>query len=280
MAQFLTKQLLLSHKKLLITSLCLGILGGSFTAANMADAAIPVIDTANIAKQAQTWAETVKIVNTTTQQVALMLKDMKILPESVYNKYVQNIEKGHNDIANILNQKGGAFVGTPGFNGSSSTVQKVDVQQFLTTQIPGIATGDFSTSSRQAAVLMATGAVLRNNENTLEIYQQITKALSDASNEMTELLKENQNVEGTVQAQQIASQIAAKQVQIDSYRAYLAALDGQQRIIRDQAEAQTKKNDIESAANIGRANREAIEQDTEDYKNTPGTNYVFGGPWR
>lgn len=279
MASLISKEFLLAHKKFLIASLLLGALSGGFAATSLSEAAIPVIDTANIAKQAETLAETIKVVNTTTQQVALMLKDMKILPEDVYEKYVTGFEQGQGQIQKILSQQGGVYVGTPGINGSAPTT-KADVSQILMSQFPSIGAGEVDLNNRTAVILASTGALMRNHESTLKIYQQITDKLTDANQRLDELLKLNQNAQGTVQAQQINAQISAIKVEIDTYSSYLSALDKQSKIYKDYSEAQQRQNDIQLAKNKAQAEKEAIEKAHDDYVNTPGKTYAIGGGWR
>lgn len=279
MATILTSQFLLAHKKLLITGLLVGALTGGMAASDTARAAIPVVDTANIAKTAEQLTQTIKVVSNTTQQVALMLKDLKNLPQSVYDKYVASAKKGDTEIANILNSHGGIYSQTVIKEFPDNKNQKVDVDKYMSVMIPALPEGSYKLNDRTAATMVAVGTLLSTNKNTMEVYQQITKALADSSQQLDDLINTSQSVEGSVQAQQVASQIAGVQARIDMYRGYLEVMDNQQKVLKAQAEAQQKKNDIDMAQNNAAANKKAIEEDSTNYQNTPGTRRAFGGGW-
>lgn len=274
----LAATLLKSHKKTAAAITAVGILTGGVLGNSYVEAAIPVIDTANIAKQAETLAETIKVVTNTAEQVSLMLKDMKVLPESVYKKYTDSFNKGQEKIADVLNNNGAMLAGTTGIAGDTN-VNKVDVSKFLSQNFPGLSNSNYSMDGRTTALLTATGALLRNNENTVAAYQEIMKALDDTNTELGKLLEQSANVEGSVQAQQISNQIQAKQAQIESLRTALSALDAQQKVMTSQAEAQEKKNQIDLATNQGEAEKKAAQQIAKDYEDIPAS-YAFGDGFR
>lgn len=267
------KKSILRHK--IATSLILtsGFVCGSMAAITGANAAIPVIDTANIAKQAQTYAETVKVVSNTAEQIALLSKNLKLIDQATYDKWMTAIKTNKTKLDNVMAKNGGALGkitgGTVGINGTGG--MEVDVSQFLEQNFPGLSKNS-TLSDNQQAVLAGLGAVMRNNENTLQAYQEIMKGLDTASSELNDLLKASKNVSGSVQAMQISNAIAVKKAEIDSYKTALSTLDAQQKILTSQAEAQQKKNDIDYRKNAAEANKAAREEMHANLEADPGIN--------
>lgn len=69
-----------------LTTLAVLAAVGGFHNLALAGGPIPVVDDSNIAQQAKTYAETMKVVTNTAQQITLQLQELKAWPEEQLNK--------------------------------------------------------------------------------------------------------------------------------------------------------------------------------------------------
>ena len=64
----------------------------AFSVSKLTEAAIPVIDAANIEQQALTYAETIKTVMNTAQQISLQLKELQSLSCNTMNDFKSSLD--------------------------------------------------------------------------------------------------------------------------------------------------------------------------------------------
>ena len=79
---------------------------------SQSQAAIAVIDMQNIAQQAKTYAESVKLVAQTAQQITLQAKELAAFPSNLINSYNQGINNSLNNLKNTLTKATTTFATT------------------------------------------------------------------------------------------------------------------------------------------------------------------------
>ncbi len=221
--------------------LCAVLLTGTLTAPP-AHAAIPVIDSSNIMQQAKTYAETMKVVQNTREQIQLYTKDLASLPKTILNTYKKGLLDGWDRITAIMQKNGGVLYGTPGYAGGPG--MPIDVTGYMNQNIPGIVGNDLpgSIDSYRSARMIILGTVMRNNTETLTAIQQNLAELDKTREALAEAMDASANATGSVQAAQAASQINGLKVKMDMINANIEALKVQQGAIKNQAEMQDKQN--------------------------------------
>ena len=123
--------------------------------------------------------------------------------------------------------------------------------KYLAAIIPAMTddNGKISWNAKNVAKMAYQGAIMTNNKDVLEAYKKISTELEDANKELQDLMEENAKLgtdskTGTLAAQQLNNQIKAVQARIQTYETMMKSLQGQNDIIRSQAEAQEKTNEI------------------------------------
>jgi hypothetical protein len=226
------------YRKLVVAALIMG--GVSGISIYHAQAAIPVIDTANIAKQAETLAETIKIVTNTAAQIAQEAKELAGLPETVLNNQKAGIDQG----ITILKK---ATTGKDGFFPEAGVLEGV-----LNSTLPKTTIGDLpqTVTSERANDTTINENLSKSNQETLKSYKLLMDELDAASKRLADLLEQNKNPEGSKQVLQIANAIAAERAHIDSIVASLNALDARHNVLKHQAEivkAENHKNTVKAS---------------------------------
>lgn len=212
------------------------------TGAAQSHASIAVIDTSNIAQQAKTYAETMKVVQNTREQIQLYTKDLAQLPRQILDSYKKGLLDGWDRITAIMQKNGGVLRGTPGIAGGPGI--PIDPTGYMQKNIPGIIGNDLpgTIDSYRSARLIILGTVMRNNTETLTAIQQNMEELENTRDALQDAMQASADATGSVQAQQAANQIAALQVKMQSLQANIEALKIQQGAIKNQADAQDKQN--------------------------------------
>lgn len=239
-------QTLADNKKKTIVALVAGLLTGTMF---ISDGAYLVKDVQNIAQTIKVYTETTKVVTNTLKQLGLSEIDLNNI-NNFLKKFNTSFETHQQNIDRLMTSNGG-FMGT-GFNGAASDNDKYSTaDKYLAAIIPAMTddNGKISWNAKNVAKMAYQGAIMTNNKDVLEAYKKISTELEDANKELADLLEENAKLgtdskTGTLAAQQLNNQIKAVQARIQTYEAMMKSLQGQNEIIRSQAAAQEKSNEI------------------------------------
>lgn len=217
------------------------------TATLPAHAAIPVIDTSNIAEQAKTYAETIKVVTNTKAQIELMTQELKKLPSSILSSYKTAFSEGISRVASILQQNGGVIYTSTGIAGGQyAGISTAEINKQMTLRFPGIIGNDLpaSMTAERTARSVAISSIMENNANTLAAYSSLVNELNGCMRDLKDLQELSHNATGNMQAQQIANDIQMVTNHMNNINTAILALKGQQSAMQSQAEAQEKQNQI------------------------------------
>lgn len=95
---------------------------------------------------------------------------------------------------------------------------------------------------------------MENNKSTLKQYAELMGELHAAMKDLQDLQDASSNAKGIMQAQQIANDIYATNARIDNIRTAILAIKGQNDVMQNQAEAQSRQNDIQMQQGMNQAN--------------------------
>lgn len=237
--------------KLFAAVAVMGIIIGAGIATTQA--AIPVIDSQNIAQQLKTYTETAKIVSQTAEQITLQAKELASLPTSVLRQYTNGINNSIRSINNTLNS-------TIVFAENST---ENTIRQYWENKFPVLNNSDdwvISERNHLAIITNLQEEQSEDNRQSLVAYQELMRELDDNQAMLDDLLEVNQNIEGNKQGQQISNQIAGVTANIKRIELALRALDHKQKIEADQAELTVRKNDMILAQQRADAEAAAIDE--------------------
>ena len=176
-------------------------------------AAIAVIDMQNIAQQAKTYAESVKLVTQTAQQITLQAKELAAFPSNLINSYNQGINNSLNNLKNTLTKATTTF---------ATTATEAQIKSYWENKFTQINADDNWAISEQNKEMMAE----------LDANQKM----------LNELLRKNADIEGNKQGQQLANQIAGIKANIDRINLNMQALEGKHKVESAQAKITSDEN--------------------------------------
>ena len=237
--------------KILAAAAVVGIILGAGFATSQA--AIPAVDTQNIAQQLKTYTETAKIVSQTAEQITLQAKELASLPTSVLRQYTNGINNSIRSINNTLNS-------TVVF---SENATENTIRQYWENKFPELNNSDdwvISERNHLAIITNLQEEQSEDNKQSLVAYQQLMRELDDNQAMLDDLLEQNENIEGNKQGQQLSNQIAGVTANIKRIELALRALDAKQKIEADQAEITVRKNDMILAQQRADAEAAAIDE--------------------
>lgn len=245
-------QALADNKKKAIFCLIAGLFTGTVF---ISDGAYLVKDVKNIAQTVKVYTETAKVVANTLKQVGLSEIDIANI-NGFLEKFQTKFGEQNKRMENILAEHTG-YIGT-GFAGDT---EFSSADKYLKTIMPVISSDDgkISLNARNVARMVYMTAIMDNNQNVLEATKDIQEGLTEAHKELEDLMEENRKLgisgkKGTLAAQQINNQIKVVQARIDSYNTILKSIMSENEIVRSQAEAQEKQNEV--IANKAQTERE------------------------
>lgn len=253
---------MVQFKKQALTVFCMLALTGSIsTQTQPVQAAIPVIDTDNILQQLKTFEETQKLNATTLQQQLLAEKEILSLPMDILNDYKKKMSESWKSILDILGSNGTTIRGTTGIY-SDKNVPEIEIGPWFNQKFPGIIGNDLpeTMQSARTAKYMAIATLMANNKNTVTAIQKLTAELDGINNEIQQAEQESANAQGQMQAQQVANHIAALQTRAQSIKIIIQSLQGQQQALKNQAETQEKKNQLDLQDAQAQSEHEAIQK--------------------
>ena len=255
----------MNAKKFMVTAAVAGLVFGAGYVTTRA--AIPVIDSQNIAQQLKTYTETAKLVSQTAEQITLQAKELASLPTSTLRQYTNSINNSIRSINNTLNS-------TIVF---SENATENTIRQYWENKFPVLNNSDDWVISERNHLSIITNlqeTQSEDNKQSLVAYQELMRELDDNQAILDDLLEQNQNIEGNKQGQQLSNQIAGVTANIKRIELALRALDHKQKIEADQAELTVRKNDLILAQQ--RADAEAAAIDALD---TTTKTAAMDDPW-
>jgi len=231
-------------KKAAVVSLVIGSITGAGLYNSAMAGPIPVIDSANIAKQADTLAETIKIVTNTAMQIALQQKELAPLSGDVLDVHMTGWKQGLAAVLESVNKEG--F-----FPEDKGVLEKI---------LPKTSVGDLpqTVASERANDTTINENLSQKNQEMLQSYKTLMKELDASKKRLAALLEQNKNPEGQKQAMQIANAIAAERAHIDSISASLNALQAQHDILKHQAQVTKEENHKSTVEASVQAEKESI----------------------
>ncbi len=222
-------------------------------------AAIPVVDTSNIAQQLKTYTETVKVVTNTAQQITLQLKELAGLPNSLLNSYKNELKKSVATVKDSLKPSG-------------FFTELSDWDKYWHDNYPRISAGKYSETAASAQKIQTNlrETLSMNNQKAVTAYHQLMDELEKSMKRLEELLEQNKDPEGNKQAVQIANEIAAEKAHIESINTSIQALTAQNQMMKNQAEVLEKQNHQAVVEAAKQAEGEAIQKMKQEVTmNTP-----------
>ncbi len=222
-------------KKYYIVAVFIGSIFGAGTM--QTQAAIPVIDSQNIAQQLKTYTETAKVVSQTAQQIAMQAKELAGYPTQILNAYTNGINNSINTVNHALSNATIAF---------ATTATEEQITQYWNNRFPKLNTEDgwlISEQNHQAIKTNMREQQSEDNRKTLDAYKTLMSELDKSQQMLNDLLDANKNIQGNKQGQQLANQIAGVQSNIKKIELAMAALDNKRKLENDQAKIIEKQNE-------------------------------------
>lgn len=185
------------------------------------EAAIPVIDTANIDQQHLTYLETVKTVLNTAQQITLQLQELKSLSSSTLNDYQSILNREVQAMETSLGQTTGILNPEKNLSSTWKTIF----------QPAGTITADNYSTSTANAVNSTTIAALENaNYDSAQVVKTAITSLDQTKANLDQLLQLNASAEGQKQSSQINNMLLAEQAKLLQQQNLIRAADASARI--------------------------------------------------
>lgn len=274
--------------------MCALVLTTSFAATS--HAAIPVIDDSNIMQQAKTYAETVKVVAETAQQVKLAMEELKALPKNTLNMFKSQFTDSFKNLKGVWKESTTGVLGNDSagedLHGIDKWLAKITgniekIEKFKIEEFPG---GSRSGASglpveqppinvvrdkvNQANAEARSNISLLNSE-TFKKIQKFSKEIITANGQIEEILKVSAEATGSKQLGQAANQLSAVRAKIDSVNTFINALNTQQQMIKTQQEISEKEND----RMVAEVAKKAEAQEMQKIIDSPVTP-VHTNPWK
>ena len=199
-------------------------------------AAIAVIDMQNIAQQAKTYAESVKLVAQTAQQITLQAKELAAFPSNLINSYNQEINNSLNNLKNTLTKATTTF---------ATTTTDAQIKSYWENKFPVLNASDDWVISEQNSIIIQRNMreqQSRDNRAMLIAYKEMMVELDNNQKMLNELLKKNADIEGNKQGQQLANQIAGIKANIDRINLNMHALEGKHKVESAQVKITSDEN--------------------------------------
>ena len=193
----------------------------ALTTSQLTEAAIPVIDSSNIAQQAATFAETIKTVTNTAQQITLQLKELESLPNDTLSSFKSALDTDFQKAAGALGSATGVL------NPNKSTAD-VWTEAFGPA---GALTKDNITASSAASANSGYGKALdKANYDSMNVIKECSKGIEDTNLRIQRLMELNASAEGQKQAAQIQNMLLAEQAKLLQYQNTMRAAESSSRV--------------------------------------------------
>lgn len=204
-----------------ITAVCGVVLTLPLVVFQGLEAAIPVIDSSNIAQQYQTYLQTYQTVINTAKQITLQLQELKTLPsdtltqyQSILNQEVTSLQTSLSNTSGVLNPQ--------------KTLNSVWKSTF---EPAGTITANNITGSKVSAVNSNTiNALDQANYDSFNVVKTAINNLNQTQSNLDQLMTLNASAEGQKQAAQINNMLLAEQAKILQQQNLIRAAEAVARI--------------------------------------------------
>jgi P-type conjugative transfer protein TrbJ len=185
------------------------------------EAAIPVIDSANISQQNMTYLETVKTVLNTAQQITLQLQELKSLSTGTLSSYQSILNREVNAIQASLAQATGIL----------NPQKPLDTIWTSTFKPAGTVTaGNFTTSTAGAVNTTTIAALDAANYDSFQVVKTALASLDQTKANLDNLMTLNAGAEGQKQSAQINNMLLAEQAKLLQQQNIIRAAEATARI--------------------------------------------------
>ncbi|MDR3560569.1 MAG: hypothetical protein P4N59_03870 [Negativicutes bacterium] len=185
------------------------------------EAAIPVIDIANINQQNLTYLETVKTVLNTAQQITLQLQELKTLPSRTLTSYQSILNQEVNAIQTSLAK-------TTGILNPQKPLDSIWASTF---KPAGTITADnFKTSTAGAVNTTTIAALDAANYDSFQVVKAAIANLDQTKANLDNLMTLNASAEGQKQSAQINNMLLAEQAKLLQQQNIIRAAEASARI--------------------------------------------------
>ena len=222
---------------------------GTLTLPLDGEAAIAVVDSQNIAQQAKTYAEAVKVATNQAQQIMLQIRELESLPQDVLNEYIGDLTGTAYEITNTVNSVGNLY---------RSTVSKENVKNYLDKKFLKLKQGEITEKKYREETAASRETLATDTTSYLNAYRRLMVQLEKKNKDLEELLRKNQSIEGNKQGQQLANQIAGVQAQIQSIEIAMLNLQHQRKLELEQAQLRQTQNMITLCSAEGESTAKTI----------------------
>lgn len=209
------------RKYLKITAVCSVVLTFPLAVLQGLEAAIPVIDSSNIAQQYQTYLQTYQTVINTARQITLQLQELKTLPsdtliqyQSILNQEISLLQTSLSNTSGVLNPQ----------NELSTVWQS-------TFEPAGTITRANITGSKVSAVNSTTISSLdQANYDSFHIIKTAINNMNQTQSNLDQLMTLNASAEGQKQSAQINNMLLAEQAKLLQQQNLIRAAEAVARI--------------------------------------------------
>ena len=209
-----------------------------------------VIDSKNIAQQIKTYSETVKVVSNTAQQIILMKKELKSLPNSLLNRYKNEVSSQADDVRAVFDNVGGVFKGAE----NVKTQWQDDMTKITLADI------DTTISAAKNAENKMLDTQYQDHLKIAAAFSALNKELDKRMNRIQEIMDQSRHVEGNKQAQQLANQLAAEEIAANNIKIKILAMTETQKFKEVQAEVVRKQNEAVVKEAQDKANDDSLKR--------------------
>ncbi len=218
-----------------------------------AEGAIAVVDVQNIAQQAKTYSEAVKMTTQQAQQITLQARELLSLPSNTLNSFTSSINNSIFTIHDAVNSVNGLY---------KTTINKDNINLYLNNKFFKLSEDKINDVINRENNRQMKEALSSDSSKYLEAYRKLLLELNVQNQKLQELLELNKSIEGNKQGQQIANQIAACQAQIQSIEIAMVALENQRKIEMEQANL----TDGQNGSTLADAHANAVKNTVSKYK--------------
>lgn len=193
----------------------------AFSTSKLTEAAIPVIDSSNIAQQAKTLAETINTVTNTAKQIALQVKELNPLSNDTLTSFKTSIDNDFKKAASLINSSTGIL--DPTKSTSAAWTEAFGVA--------GTLTKDNITHASAANANSGYGKALdKANYDSMNIIKECSKGIEDTNAKIKSLMDLNASAEGQKQSAQIQNMLLAEQAKLLQYQNNMRAAEATSRV--------------------------------------------------
>lgn len=228
-------------------------------------AAIPVIDTSNIAQQIKTFEQTLQVVTNTRNQIELQVKELQSLEDHIINQYESDFKNSVSSVMNSL-KKSNFF--------SAST----EWNNFWQKTYPRISADILKTALHEREIKSSMNQMLSlKNQQDVDTYRGLMSELNTATNRLQSLLALNKTPAGSKQAAQLSNEIAIEKAHIESIHSSIQAVSSQNQAMKNQAEVTEKLNRETVIKQEQQAETEVVAKMNTEVKKTAS---IMDDPWK